>query len=470
MASWGSPILPGGGQWSFLRQTTPGDAPQPVDQDRGVPLVRAGAAPAPPPPGAPYRFADPADTLIPDNPSADYGLVHATGTQRLLFLRPKIDAGAPPAITSTLPPALADPYVLSTSVGPFPRAGYALQIGAGGNFRLQLPSPAYTIVTPQRILQDSQSARTVVHYADENNNPSVVDLTIDTAAAVPWTISITNLSIATESGSLGEATRVVGTLSASAAAPTQLTNSRFVFGPPLQPVQSLVSFLENFGPLPPPGIALTNGWSWSLKAGIKISLKDLLTILPLPVRALVQKFVDALDFSVSEQLEPTNSKAQATFDLTVKIPTPFTVGVATVIAIGLGKFTIEIGSFGTAFVFQLGVGVGIDFDIGPFKATAYYAETQSLITGDNVFGLGAGSLIKGSVDLVVVSVSISVEATITLLKVTCNAGANSTIWGVAQVTFALDVTIAFVIDIEFDVKAELDHNLDGGPCALPDVV
>lgn len=475
MAAWGSPILPGGGQWSFLRQTTPGDAPQPVDQDRGVPLVRAGAAPTPPPANSPYRFADPEDALIPNSPSADYGLVHATGTQRLLFLRPKIETSAPPAITSTLPPALADPYVLSTSVGPFPRVdacsvllspGYALQIGTGGNYKLQLPTPGYTIVASQRILQDSQSARTVVHYADENNNPSVVTLTIDTAAAVPWTISITNLSIATESGSLGEITRVVGTLSASATAPTQLANSRFVFGPPLQPVQAVVSFLENFGPLPPPGIALSNGWSWSLKAGLKIDLGDLLEILPPPASQLVKKFVDDLDFTVTEQLEPTNSKAQAEFGITVKIPTPF----PPVVAIGLGKFTIEIGSFGTAFVFQLGVGIGIDFNVGPFGATAYYAETQSLIFGDNVFGLGAGSLIKGKVDLVVVDVEISVEAQITLLKVTCNAGANSTIWGVAQVTFALEVTIAFVIDIDFEVKAELDHNLDGGPCPLPDVV
>ncbi|HZU91017.1 MAG TPA: hypothetical protein VE993_17330 [Stellaceae bacterium] len=475
MAAWGSPILPGGGQWSFLRQTSPGDAPQPVDQDRGVPLVRAGAAPSAPPPGSPYRFADPADTLTPDSPATDYGLVHATGTQRLLFLRPKIETAAPPAITSTLPPALADPYVLSTSVGPFPRVdacsilldpNYALRIGAGGNFTLELPAPGFNIAAPQRILQTSQSARTVVHYADETNTPSTVALTIDTAAAVPWTISITNLSIATESGSLGEVSRVVGTLTASAATPTRLDNARYVFGPPLQPVQAVVSFLENFGPLPPPSVALSNGWSWSLKAGLKITLKDIIKVLPPPSSALLTKFVDSFDLLVSEQLEPTNSKAQATFGLVLKIPTPF----PPVVAVALAKFTIEIGSFGTAIVFQLGVGVGVDFSIGPFSATAYFAETESLITGDNVFGLGAGALIKGTVDLTVVKVSISVETKETLLKVTCNGGADTTIWGVAQVTFALDVTIAFVIDIEFDEKAELDHNLDGGPCALPAVV
>ena len=45
-----------------------------------------------------------------------------------------------------------------------------------------------------------------------------------------------------------------------------------------------------------------------------------------------------------------------------------------------------------------------------------------------------------------------------------------TVWGTAQVTFAVEVTIAFVIDIDFQVQAEWDQNLNGGPCALPDVL
>ena len=121
MAAWGSPSLPGGGQWSFLRQQVPGDAPQSVDSDRGVPLIPAGAAPAPPPPTNPYRFADPQDTLLPDNPASDYGILHSTGTQRTFFPRPKIDPSAPPAITSSRAPALADPYILTKAVGLFPR-------------------------------------------------------------------------------------------------------------------------------------------------------------------------------------------------------------------------------------------------------------------------------------------------------------------------------------------------------------
>ena len=267
ITAWGSPVLPGGGEWSFLRQGASEQAPQVVDRDRGVPLVRSGAATAAPPVTSPYRFADPADLLHPDSPDTDYGLLHATGTQRLLFPRPKVEATGPHAVTSTRAPVLADPFALATATGPFPRidacipfpdSNYALTIGPGGNFRLQRPSPSFTTPVLKRVLRESATVRSIAYTADENNTPSVVTIVIDTAAADPWLVNITNLSIATESGSLGEVTRVVGIIDSKASAATQLGEARFVFGPPLKPVAALVSFLEQFSGLPPPGIAMTN--------------------------------------------------------------------------------------------------------------------------------------------------------------------------------------------------------------------
>jgi hypothetical protein len=473
MTAWGSPIFPGGGQWSFLQQTAAGGAPQAVDRDRGIPLIRAGAAPAPPPSSSPYRYADPADTLTPDNPSSDYGILHATGTQRTFFPRPKIEAGSH-ALTSTRPPVLADPYVLATATGlfpstdsciPFPDANYSLQIGAGGNLKLARPSPNFTTPVLKRVVQQSGAVRTIVYCNDELSPPnlSVVTLAIDTSAALPWSIEIDNLSLATESGSHGEISRVVGNFKADAATPATFAGAHLVFGPALQPVQTVVSFLENFGPMPPLNVNMTN--DFAVKAGLKIDLQDLLLVLPPPISAVLTEFVDDLDFSVLEHISATKASAETQFELTITVPTPFTP----IVAIGLAQFTIKIGSdFGTAFEFLLGFGVGVDFKIGPFEASAYFAETQFLITGDTVFGLGAGSIIKGSVDLEVVSIDISVEAKIALLHVDCGGG--SSIYGVAQVTFALEITIAFVIDINFEEQAQIEHNLDGGPCPLPDVV
>ena len=476
MAAWGSPILPAGGQWSFLRQSAPGDAPQPIDRDVGVPLVRAGAASAPT--TAPYRFADPVDTLQPDSPSSDYGIVHATGTQRTLFPRPKIEAGTTPAITSTRAPLLADPYLLGTAAGffpradfalPFPDANYALAILFGGQLRLQRPTPSFTLPSPQRLLFNSQAVRTSAQYADEHGNGSVVTLAIDTSAAESWSIGITNVSLVTESGSLGEVTRVVSSLDASSARPSLYSGARLVFGPCLQPVQDVVAFLEHFGPMAPLSISMTNEASLTIKG--KLNLQKWLEVSAPATKAFLEAFIVDLDFTIGQKVAPYSTDHEIEFELTMKFPTGFTVGAASVVAIGIAKFTIKLDDkSGTAYVFRLGVGIGVDFQIGTFDAIAYYAQTASLITGENVFGLASSVLVKGTVDLEVVEIDISVEAAMALLSVDCNGGADTTIWGVAQVTFALEVTIAWVIDIDFEVKAEWTDNFDGGPCALPDVV
>ena len=469
VAAYGSPLFPGGGQWSVLRQGSPTAAPQPLEGDGAVPLVRAGAAGSPPLATSPYRFADPQDTLRPGSPASDYCIVHATGTQRALFPRPKIEAGSH-EITSTRVPLIADPFILGTSVGPFPKpdgcipfpdAAYSLVITAGGNLRLQRGTRSFTTAPSKRVIRESQAARAVAYCQDEHGNPSVVTYAVDTAAAVPWSLSITNLSVASESGSLGEVQRIVGDVTGSAVAPTAFGNSRFLFGPCLQPIAAVVSFLEQFGPLPPLNVSMSN--PWELDVSLKFDFEKLLEQVP-ALKPLLEKFIVDLDVLMSWTENATSQSAKTTFELTVKIPTPFTP----VVAIGLAKVQFQMGDDGNAWTFELGVGIGVEFPIPPFKALAYFAETAFLITGDTVFGLGYGLLIKGSVDLGVVEVGISVEAKMALLRVTC--GSESTIWGVAQVTFAFEVTIAFVLDIEFDVQVEEDQNVDGGPCPLPDVV
>jgi hypothetical protein len=471
VAAWGSPQFPGGGTWTFLRQRSPAEAPSAVDLQLGTPLVRAGAAGGSPP-SAPYRFTDPQDLLIADFPATEYGIVHSTGTQRTYFPRPKIEAGTH-QITSVRNPYLADPYSLGTAVDlfprleltiPFPDANYSLNIAPDGNFKLQLPTPSFQPPRVQRVLLDAPPIRTVVEYGDEKGNSCTVTVVLDSSAAIPWSTRIQNLSVATNDGDRNEITRVVGDLEASAVKPAALQNSRLVFGGALQPVQDTVSFLEKFGPIPPVSVSMTN--DASIKAGLKIDFQKILQNNPV-VGNFMKKFVIDLDFEVSEVIYPLATEAEAVFELTLKIPTPFTP----VVGIALAKFKIQLNSgFGTSYTFTIGVGVGVSYDVGDFNITAYFAETVFLIAGDNIFGLGCSVLIRGTVDLVVISIQVTVEAKEALLKVTCDAGADSSIWGVAQLSYSFDVTIAWVIDIEYDAQIQSSHNFDGGPCPLPDVV
>ncbi|MGE5140873.1 MAG: hypothetical protein ACM3JD_15515, partial [Rudaea sp.] len=233
MTAWGSPQFPQGGQWSFLKQTGAGTAPQVVESDLGVPLIRAGAAPNPPALNSPYRFADPADLATPDTPASDFGIVHATGTQRTFFPRPKIEASAPNAITSTVAPVLADPYSLATAVGyfprtdsaiPFPDADYSLAI-SGGSYKLQMPSPTFPVTVGQRTIAEAAGVHS---YADYTG--STVELVIDTSAPVPWSFNLKQVASAMSSGSMGEVMRVTGDIAADANAPANMGNSQVVFG------------------------------------------------------------------------------------------------------------------------------------------------------------------------------------------------------------------------------------------------
>jgi len=464
MTAWGSPQFPQGGQWSFLRQTSPGAAPEVLNKDLGIPLVRAGAAPAAPPLTSPYRFADPVDLNSPTSPVSDYGITHATGTQRIFFPRPKIEASST-RITSTRAPFLADPYSLANSVGffprtdsaiPFPDANYSIDI-SGGNYKLQLPTPNFPVTVGQRTIAEAGGVRSYVDYAG-----SIVELAIDTSAAVPWSFKLKDVNLATSSTLLGEVIRAKATVDAAADIATTLLDPKLIFGGALGVVQDIMEFLQALGFPTPLNVSMTN--KLEFKAGLKIPMDEELN------KLLPPGGPEFDDTDVVVSLVIAIPLAEAAFELgaTILIPTPFDP----LKAVGMIKIEIKMSTAdGTTFILTVGAGLGVSFNIAGFGCKAYFMETMFLIAGDSVLGFGVGLLIKGSVDLEVVSVDVSVEAKMAILKVSPSASCTATtIWGAAQLTFAIEITICWIIDIDIEVQAETSQNLNGGPCALPDVL
>jgi hypothetical protein len=478
MTAWGSPQFAQGGQWSFLRQTGAGTAPEVVDKDLGIPLIRAGAAPAAPPLTSPYRFADPVDLSTPTAPASDYGIVHATGTQRVFFPRWKIEANSD-RITSTRPPILADPYSLANSVGffprtdaavPFPDANYALVI-SGGNYRLALPSPSFPVTVGQRTIAEAAGVRSYVDYAG-----AVAELMIDTAALVPWSFRLKNVAAAMSSTRSGELMRIVGDINADANNPANLANSNVIFGGALGVVQDVMKFLQQLGFPTPMTMAMTN--KIQVKVALKIPMDEELNKLMPPCGP---HFEDT-DVTVGMVIDSPISEVEFEAGAVIFIPTPFCTCVPQpppdppritgLQGVGLLKFGAKISTdVGQVMTLTVGVGIGVSFELADaFKVVAYYASTLFLIFGD-VFGLGEGALLKGSIDLKVISVDVSLEAKMAVLKIDASATCPAvTVWGVGQVTFAVEVTIAWIIDIDFEVQSEWSHNLNGGPCPLPDVL
>ena len=151
-AARGSLLLPKDGQWSFCRQ--PADSTrecEAADAHTGVPLVREGRATVPEAANtAPYRFAEPAD-LLANTSGRNIALLWSTGTQRLLFSRPRIVKGSK-SITSDVAPLLADPFSRVSSGALFPPAltclrvpfaNYSLEVPGESQLRLVLPSATF---------------------------------------------------------------------------------------------------------------------------------------------------------------------------------------------------------------------------------------------------------------------------------------------------------------------------------------
>ena len=483
VAAWGSPILPGGGQWSFVRKFRAAESPQPLDPDRGVPLVRQGPAGSPHA-GSPYRFLEPSDLFNADAPPAEYGILHSTGTQRLLFPLPKIEASTPFVITSTRAPLLADPYALATALGvfpradiciPFPDANYQLVIGAGGHLRLQRPTPSFPAPTLRRTLRDSNTVRSIAYISDpqppdlgsDPQPPSLVTVSIDTAAAIPWSVSITRADLAIEIKGR-EAHRITGTIVSAANVATQLTDMRFLFGPVLDDVVKSLPLLRA-NSVPPSPIAMTN--EAALHGGIKLDFEKW-------VKANggnVAPEVKDLELTMLWQITPTKSLFDAKFEITLAIssmtriePSLPLFGNALII---LGNLQLEVRDAGNFYTLQLGGGLGVGATLpGKIQLLAFAALTIFFISGTDTFAVGATLLLKGDADAGPVEIEVSAEAKLFVLHIECQAANVPTTWLVGQLTLAIEITLAFFLDIEVDLQWKMGGKLEEGPCELPDDV
>ena len=465
--AWGSPVFPrGAGQFVFARHAGAGDPPVAVDPALGVPLTRAGAVPAGPDPGAPYRFADPGDLLQPDSPATEYGIVHDGGLQRTFFPRPVI-APASNAITSTQVARVADPYLLPTSFGlfpapdqciPSPNANWRLVVG-GGNLALDLGVPVpFNAGIAQRTLADGSAVHCLADYS-----AATVDLVIDTSQTPGWSFALANVGLATSADGFGEVMRLTGTIAGDAETAAVTRDFAVTYGGAFSLVQDLLVFLQHLGNLLPPlNVSMTNSWTETkktkLKAGLEIPLGKILNKYTMPSAIiLISTNIQFLD---TVWADPSSSEGQMTlaFDAGAMIPI-----VGYLDGVGLMKLKIQLNTQqGVIFSLTAMAGIGTGEVFGPFKAIAYIAAGIIGIAGNQVYGLGGTLVIKASVDLVVASASIGLDGKLVWLHQSCSAGVTT--WVYARLTVAINLTIAFVIDIDFEEVWEWDNNANGGPC------
>lgn len=476
MVAHGSPLLPAGGEWSFaVRRGV--DPPQPVDRDAGVPLVRVGAAPVGPAPSAAYLFSDPADLQRLDHPTADYGLLHATGTQRILFRRPRVEVAAgEQQITSDLPPLLADPYVLTVSEGvpvieraiAFPDTGWALHVDAQGHLRLDAAN-AFPVPQAATQIVDAHSVRATATYRGRPDapQPSIVDVAIDTAAPTPWHVRISNLGLTSSSALFGDLLGVVGDLDATAGALPVLRRTRPVMFGPLGEIAKFFSGLLGVDMPHDQPLSVRNDWGfeWDLVIDIHHATES-----PPAEQALVQ----AMEENPAVELKDLSLTVKNKVDHTGEHEADFEVKVGVEVkeppfaGVGEAVVTLQVSTAnGTDVVFELDLGAGIDVAIGRLGRASGFLYSEAFAVVGDVIGVGWGNKIEVEVDLGIAKFDLDAELKGAFLKTTCTAGQSW--WSVFEGTVSVDITLCWILTIhgEYSTSGAVRT---GGPCTdAPDM-
>jgi len=474
MTGWGAPAFPGGGEWSVVQIEGPLSAPTAVAQDTGLPIIRAGAAGTAPSPSSPYRFADPADLAQPANPERDYAVLHAMGTQRALYPRPKIEATDPTSITSTEPGSIADPYGLGTAIGlyptpdkavPFPSSNWALEVDGSGHYKLKLLSP-FPAGVGRRTMRQAGSVSSDVDYTSAQ-----VTYELDTSQAVPWQFRLEEAVKIMSSSSLGDLIKLKSNVVSAADLATQFQKPKLELGGGLSVVEDLLTILAEIGITGTLSTLMTN--DWSLKAALKVPFVDE-TGEPFQIPPLVPdpeiKF-DETEVKVELELAP--SADTAAFSLAGQplfgIQSVPDLYVASVI-----KLEIQLSTeAGTVYSLLLGIGLAYEFDAGPFEFKGLFALTFVGFVGDTVLGFGIGFLLELEAELEpIVKVTITLEGQLALVDA-CRGTGNDTKYGAAKLTFGVEVSVCLVFSISFEVSTTASEVISGPgapACPLPDVL
>jgi len=478
----GSVVLPRLGSWSLLQRSDSSSEPQDIDSNLGLPLIRQGEASLAGANTNPYRFAEAVDLWSPDSPSVDYCFVHTSTAARILFPRPKIESGSA-QLTSTVAPLLADSFAMLDATGqfprqdgciPFPNSNYSLQISGPGLFTLNLAPNPFTISQPPRSLAGSATFGVGLEYADENSNPTKIDVGITPSS---WSLAMSDVCVRMDLDPFSGLIRVAGSIQSSDTASPSFPTSRLVFDSVMEPVQKIISFLEALGLLNPLTLAVSNASrKFKLSAGLQLHLPMKLPI-PIPTKTPLGKLEltlkvgfgnsaperDALLTSTSQWFMYVNFSGS--LQAPIFPPLPVYAGGALVFKME-GAFPSGATPAQEQITLQGGVIISVGGDIIPdvvnLEASVTYGYQLVIVTtAPRSIGVGVMLILAASGKILdgLVGISYTVEADGLLIW------QFSPCQLTAQATFdaQVDVTVGWFFNGTVEIQTQYSHAM---PCPL----
>ena len=468
-AARGSLILPADGSWSVVKQQTDTGDVKPVEEGQSVPLIKPNG-------NTNFRIANPADVVQSAASKTNFGVLQSTGTQKLLFDIPQFSLNE--AKLKSAETYFADAYKLLNSKSVFPNIANALQLtnaekavdilGEGLmkmadrdiDLNSLLPSNfQYAFIDEPGILKI---------YAEYKNTAGAggkLKLGIDSAAGLAdkWKAALSNIRIVVDLGPFTELMWVDGNFNASSAVDPKYDVPRLQFGPVLQPVVDILQILatlsgDDFDSGMNVGMSNSpDNWEYKFTCSKEIPViqfpsPEELTIDPTPPLKLEAGL--KVGFYFNEVLSiPTDLKqlvpacgAFVAFTGGLHVMC-FSLQIASVYAVGQVELGIAADTK-AGITLHMKFGFGVELVVGlPVVANVsvlYMVEVDVGISSTTL-DVAAMMLFRGSAEICggLVSICIQIEAGGGIHR---DIAADRTDC-IAQVTFSIDVTILWVIDL-----------------------
>ncbi len=387
----GAPQIPRGGGWSMGVRRYTDQAPAALPNDFPVPVVQNNND------TSRWHIADVADLDSFQQPASYYSLLHATGTNKVLFEAPQIPVAAGPGPGSApglqfpqLPaqaggvanpgsPNLGDLAAILNSTGLFPELSAALSlltqnelpqidtIPSGFKYSKSYTFPGDGSGNPgTTTIVDLGVITITLAYGDTTQSPPTLaqlDYTVDSAASPSWSLSLKTLSFQVTVPAFGPdpVLTITGGFYGDENTKPGLTNLNVTFGSALSAVQSVFSDLQALAAYLPGGVgadldvAVSDG---------KLTVSDTFSIADLPL-GLGQ----LTDISLELGLQVTLSPLSVGFLVGLGAPdNPFNWIASPLAGNGLMNFGVQQNL--PAFVIQAGIGLGLAIDLGIASGSA----------------------------------------------------------------------------------------------------
>jgi hypothetical protein len=467
-AARGSLILPPDGSWAVVKQQTDAGDVKPVEEGQSVPLIKPNSSPT-------FKIANPAD-VVKAVSKVNFGVLQSTGTQKLLFDIPQFAPNVKKLTSNAT--YFADAYKLLNSKGVFPNIANALtltnaekevEILGEGLMRMAERTLDLNSLLPSSyeyaFIDEPDILKIYVQYKSTGGGGGKLKLGIDSVAALAdkWKAALSSIRVIVDLGPFKELMWVDGNFNASSGLNPKYDKPQLQFGPLLQTVKDILRILEaltgdDFDDGMKVGMSNSpDNWEYKFNCSqeipvIKFPSPAQLSINPNPPLKLEAGL--EVGFYFNEVIAiPTDLKqlvpacgAYVNFHGGLQVMC-FSLGVASVYAVGQVDLGIAADSK-AGISLRMKFGFGIELVVGlPVvgNVSVLYMVEITVGVSSAAIEVGAMMLFRGHAEICggLVGVTIQIEAGGSIKRT-----GNETNC-IAQVTFSIDITILWVIDIDF---------------------